>query len=124
MHEDFHEELRIIGTRIAAFRKMRNMTQTELADKLNINKNYLSHIENASAGKTVSLPMLIRISRALDVELALLTDVDDLHKFDFKNYLNDMRQTFEEMKKLNADLDKMLEQLEQADNISSDSDDY
>ena len=122
MHEDFHEELRIIGTRIAAFRKMRNMTQTELADKLNINKNYLSHIENASAGKTVSLPMLIRISRALDVELALLTDIDDLHKFDFKNYLSDMRQTFEEMKKLNNDLDKMLEQLEQGDNFSSDED--
>lgn len=122
MHEDFHEELRIIGARIAAFRKMRNMTQTELADKLNINKNYLSHIENASAGKTVSLPMLIRISRALDVELALLTDIDDLHKFDFKNYLNDMRQTFEEMKKLNNDLDKMLEQLEQGDNFSSDED--
>ena len=122
MHEDFHEELRIIGTRIAAFRKMRNMTQTELADKLNINKNYLSHIENASAGKTVSLPMLIRISRALEVELALLTDIDDLHKFDFKNYLSDMRQTFEEMKKLNNDLDKMLEQLEQGDKFSSDED--
>ena len=122
MHEDFHEELRIIGTRIAAFRKMRNMTQTELADRLNINKNYLSHIENASAGKTVSLPMLIRISRALNVELALLTDVDDLHKVDFKNYLSDMRQTFEEMKKLNDDLDKMLEQLEQGDKFSSDED--
>ena len=122
MNEDFHEELRIIGMRIAAFRKMRNMTQTALADRLNINKNYLSHIENASAGKTVSLPMLIRISRALNVELALLTDVDDLHKVDFKNYLSDMRQTFEEMKKLNDDLDKMLEQLEQGDKFSSDED--
>ena len=119
MNEDFHEELRIIGMRIAAFRKMRNMTQTALADKLNINKNYLSHIENASAGKTVSLPMLIRISRALDVELALLTDVDDIYKSDLKNFWSDMKETFEEIKKLNDDMDKMIEQFDKADKIFS-----
>lgn len=119
MKEDFREEMRCIGMRIAGFRKLRNLTQEELAYKLNINKTYLSQIENASANKTISLPMLIRISRALDVELALLTDVDGVYKSDLKNFWSDMKETFEEIKKLNDDMDKMLEQFERADKIFS-----
>ena len=122
MKEDFRAEMLCIGRRIAGFRNLRNMTQEELAYKLNINKSYLSQIENASAGKNVSLPMLIRISRALDVELALLTDIDDLHKSDLKNFWSDMKQTFDEIKKLNDDMDKMLEQFERADKIFSATD--
>ena len=119
MKEDFQAEMRCIGMRIAGFRKLRNMTQAELADKLNINKNYLSQIENASTNKSISLPMLIRISRALDVELALLTDIDGIHDSDLKNFWSDMKDTFEVMKKLNDDMDKMLEQFEKADKIFS-----
>ena len=119
MKEDFRAEMRCIGMRIAGFRKLRNMTQEELAAKLNINKSYLSHIENASANKTISLPMLIRISRALDVELALLTDIDGVYKSDLKNFWSDMKQTFEGIKQLNEDMDKMLEQFERADKIFS-----
>ena len=119
MKEDFREEMRCIGMKIAGFRRLRNMTQEELAYKLNINKSYLSQIENASANKIVSLPMLIRIARALDVELALLTDVDGVHKSDLKNFWSDMKQTFDEIKKLNDDMDKMLEQFERADKIFS-----
>ncbi|MBD3878803.1 MAG: helix-turn-helix transcriptional regulator [Quinella sp. 1Q5] len=119
MKEDFQAEMRCIGMRIAGFRKLRNMTQAELADKLNINKNYLSQVENASANKIISLPMLIRISRALDVELALLTDVDGIHDSDLKNFWRDMKESFEEIKKLNEDMDKMLEQFEKADKIFS-----
>lgn len=120
MKENFYEEMRCIGMRIAGFRKLRNMTQAELADKLNINKNYLSHIENASANKNISLPMPIRISGALDVEPALLTDIDGLYKSDLKNFWSDMKQTFEEIKKLNDDMDKMLELFEKTDKIFSD----
>ena len=119
MKEDFQAEMRCIGMRIAGFRKLRNMTQAELADKLNINKNYLSQIENASTNKTISLPMLIRISRALDVELALLTDIDGIHDSDLKNFWSDMKDTFEVIKKLNDDMDRMLEQFEKADKIFS-----
>ena len=119
MKEDFYEEMRCIGMRIAAFRKLKDMTQAELADKLNISKNYLSHIENASANKKVSLVMLIKIARALDVELALLTDIDGVYKLDFKNFLGDVKSTFEEIKKLNDDMDRMLEQFEKADKIFS-----
>lgn len=119
MKEDFREEMRCIGMKIAGFRRLRNMTQEELAYKLNMNKSYLSQIENGSANKTVSMPMLIRISRALDVELALLTDIDGIYKSDLKNFWSDMKETFEGIKKLNDDIDKMLEQFERADKIFS-----
>ena len=119
MKEDFREEMRCIGMRIAGFRRLRNLTQEELAYKLNINKTYLSQIENASANKNISLPMLIRISHALDVELALLTDIDGVYKSDLKNFWSDMKETFDEIKKLNDDMDKMLEQFERADKIFS-----
>ena len=119
MSEDFTAEMKCIGMRIAGFRRLRNMTQAELADKLNINKNYLSQIETGSRNKTISLPMLIRISRALDVELALLTDIDGIYKSDLKNFWSDMKDTFEGLKKLNDDMDKMLEQFEKADKIFS-----
>ena len=119
MNEDFSAEMKCIGMRIAGFRKLRNMTQAELADKLNINKNYLSQIETGSRNKTISLPMLIRISRALDVELALLTDIDGIYKSDLKSFWSDMKETFEGLKKLNDDMDKMLEQFEKADKIFS-----
>ncbi|MBQ6006268.1 MAG: helix-turn-helix transcriptional regulator [Selenomonadaceae bacterium] len=122
MREDFQAEMRFIGMRIAGFRKLRNMTQAELADKLNINKNYLSQIENASTNKSISLPMLIRISRVLDVELALLTDIDGIYKSDLKNFWSDMKESFEVIKQLNDDMDKMLEQFEKADKIFSGND--
>lgn len=113
--EDCRAELQCIGLRIAYFRRLNNLTQGELAERLHINKNYLSHIESGSANKTVSLPLLIKISRALDVELAILVDLDDMHNKNFREFVKDMRDTFEELKQLNSDLDKMLEQLNEED---------
>ena len=60
---DCTKELQCIGLRIAYFRRVRNLTQAELADKVGINKNYLSHIECGNTNKAISLPLLIHISR-------------------------------------------------------------
>ncbi len=114
-HEDCRAELQCIGLRIAYFRKLNNMTQADLAERLHINKNYLSHLESGSANKAVSLPLLIKISRALDVELSVLVDLGDMHKSNLGEVVKDMRNTFEELKQLNSDLDKMMEQLNDAD---------
>lgn len=114
-HEDCRAELQCIGLRIAYFRKLNNMTQADLAERLHINKNYLSHLESGSANKAVSLPLLIKISRALDVELSVLVDLGDMHKSNLGEVVKDMRNTFEELKQLNSELDKMMEQLNDAD---------
>ena len=53
------------------------------------------------------------------MELALLTDIDGLYKTDLKNFWSDMRETFDEIKRLNDDMDKMLEQFEKTDKLLS-----
>lgn len=113
--DDCRNELKCIGLRIAYFRKLKNITQAELAELLYINKNYLSHIESGSANKAVSLPLLIRISKALDVELSLLTDLSDLRKDGVGEFVRDMKQTFTEMKELNAELDALMRQMNDLD---------
>ena len=112
---DCREELKCIGLRIAYFRKLKKKTQAELSEEVHINKNYLSHIESGSANKAVSLPLLIRIAKALEVDLSVLTDMSDLNENSFGEFVKDMRQTFEEMKDLNAELDKMLIQMNDND---------
>lgn len=117
--DDCRSELKCIGLRIAYFRKLKNVTQAELAEQLFINKNYLSHIESGSANKAVSLPLLIRIAKALDVELSLLTDLSDLRqeKDGVSDFVRDMKQTFEEMKELNAELDGLMRQMNHLDDL-------
>ena len=107
---DFQAEVKYIGLRIAYFRKMRNLTQADLADKVHINKNYLSHIESGSANKVISLPLLIELSKALDVELSVLVDLNDLTKSKkaVREQFQEMKAMFNEMKQFNAELDKML----------------
>ena len=115
--DDCLKEIQYIGLRIAYFRKLRNMTQADLAEKVFINKNYLSHIESGSAHKVLSLPLLIRISKALDVELALLVDLSDLDnsKNEVCEQITELRTMFEEMKQFNSELNGMMAQLNNTD---------
>ena len=113
--DDYRNELKCIGLRIAYFRKLKNITQAELAERLSINKNYLSHIESGSANKAVSLPLLIRISKALGVDLSLLTDLSDLSKNGMVEFMQDMKRTFTEMQELNSELDSLMRQLNNLD---------
>lgn len=112
--QDCLDEIKYIGLKIAFFRKMRNMTQAELADKVFINKKYLSHIESGSSDKVISLPLLINISKALDVELPLFVDFNDLNKTknEVVQELNAMKEIFKEMKDLNKELDEMINETE------------
>ena len=113
---DCMEELQCIGLRIAYFRRVRNMTQAELAARLSINKNYLSHIECGNANKAISLPLLIRISKALNVKLSVLVDLDDWANDEEKSSeavaIQEMRQMFDEMCQLNDELDRAMEKLD------------
>ena len=114
---DCQSEVKYIGLRIAYFRKMRNFTQAELADKVHINKNYLSHIESGSANKVISLPLLIDLSKALDIELSVLVDLNDLteSKKAVREQFQEMKAMFNEMKQFNAELDKLLADMDKAE---------
>ena len=54
-------------TRLSAIRKARGYTQEELARKLNINANTLSHLENGT--KKPSRKLLIKLADTLDVSV-------------------------------------------------------
>ena len=53
--------------------------------------------------------------------MSLLTDLSDMNKNNVGEFVKDMRQTFEEMKQLNSELDKMLEQMNNLDEYDAES---
>lgn len=124
---DCQEKIQKIGLRISYFRRVRNITQAGLAERVNINKNYLSQIECGSANKAISLPLLIRIARALDVKLSVLVDLDDWTSDAEKNSeavtIQELRQMFNEMCQLNEELDRAMERVDKVDSVDFADDD-
>tara|TARA_A100001037_G_C14965797_1_gene551459 strand:- start:61 stop:372 length:312 start_codon:yes stop_codon:yes gene_type:complete len=57
-----------IGTQIRRLRRRRKMTQGELSERSEISTSYLSKIERGL--RTPTVPILTRISRAMDVDLS------------------------------------------------------
>lgn len=64
-----------IGFRIGYFRKLRGMSQQELADKAGISHNSVSHIESTTV-TGISLITMYRLAVALDVDPKQLLDFD------------------------------------------------
>ena len=74
MREDYRERFRILGLRIAYYRKMRGMTQEQLAEAIGRSVSFVSQIEanNAADVKGVSLETLFLISEKLEVPVSRL----------------------------------------------------
>lgn len=70
---DFSAQYRLIGARIAYFRKLKRYTQEELAFRASISTSYLSRIERGIYNsKGVPISTLMQISKALDIDIKLL----------------------------------------------------
>ncbi len=54
-----------IGNRIKICRKQKNLTQEDLAEKLDVSSHYIYEIERGT--KTMSLSILIKLSEALGI---------------------------------------------------------
>lgn len=54
-----------IGQRIRKHRKMNNLSQEELSEKIGISPTHMSHIE--TGGTKLSLPVLVEIAKVLNV---------------------------------------------------------
>ena len=61
--------LRQIGGKVAYYRKMRNLTQAELAKRLGVNKGYISRIERGLTVPTVATLYKIAAAMGMTVEL-------------------------------------------------------
>ena len=70
MKDKFYVQYRDLGLSACYFRKVRGLTQEQLAEKMDVNFETISRIENANTG--ISSDMLFELSAALNVSLAEL----------------------------------------------------
>lgn len=68
----FAMRYKMIGVKIAYYRKMRGYTQGQLAGKIGISTTYLGQIERGNNGKSYSLETLLSIAVGLDIDVNLL----------------------------------------------------
>lgn len=57
----------LLGLNIAYNRKLKGMTQENLAEKIGISRAHLSHIESCAGRSVASLDTIFKIADALDV---------------------------------------------------------
>lgn len=74
MREEFRENFRVLGLRIAYYRKRRGMTQEQFAEAIGRSVSFVSQIEanNAAEVKGISLETLFIMSRVLQIPVARL----------------------------------------------------
>lgn len=64
------KELIVIGRNIAQIRKERGLTQEAVCGEAEIERTYLSRLENGS--ENVSIKTLLKIAKALDVKISVI----------------------------------------------------
>lgn len=67
MKSIYCEQYRQIGLKIAYYRKLRGLTQEELAEQVGLTPAYIGHLEAPNISKALSLDTLFDIAVALDV---------------------------------------------------------
>lgn len=77
MTNDFQENFRMIGLKIAYYRKLKGMTQEMLSEKLGYaNVSYIGNIEAPGVYRTISLTTLFKIAQALEIPAYKLLQFD------------------------------------------------
>ncbi len=67
MERIYQNRFRQVGLKIAYYRKLRGMTQEQLAEATNMSTVFISHVEAPGIDKTVSLGTLFAIADVLDI---------------------------------------------------------
>lgn len=70
------QEYKMIGLNIAYHRKLKGLTQLQLAELVNISRTHMSNIEAPNVPTSISLETLLDIADALDIPAANLLDFD------------------------------------------------
>jgi transcriptional regulator with XRE-family HTH domain len=78
--------MRGLADDLVTWRKLRGLTQAQLADRAGVSRDTLSRLENGTGG--VSLETLVRILRALGL-LDILADAFDPHRRDIGRMRSD-----------------------------------
>ena len=74
MRENYRERFRILGLKIAYYRKLRGMTQEQFAEAIGRSVSFVSQIEanNSSVVKGISLETLFVVSDKLEIPVSKL----------------------------------------------------
>jgi transcriptional regulator with XRE-family HTH domain len=64
-----------LGLNIAYYRKLKGLTQTQLAEIIEISRTHMSNIEAPNVKKSVSLDVLFDLAEALGVEPGKLLEI-------------------------------------------------
>ena len=74
MRENYRERFRVLGLRIAYYRKLRGMTQEQFAEAIGRSVSFVSQIEanNSAVVKGISLETLFMVSDKLEVPMSKL----------------------------------------------------
>lgn len=67
MNTKYESEYRQLGLKIAYYRKLRGITQEQLAEKIDKSAAFIGHVEAPNVDKAISLDTLFDISEALDI---------------------------------------------------------
>ncbi|MFI3215107.1 MAG: helix-turn-helix transcriptional regulator [Eubacteriales bacterium] len=68
------QEYKMIGLTIAYYRKLKGISQLQLAELAGISRTHISNIEAPNMPTSISLETLLDIADALDVPLSSLVD--------------------------------------------------
>lgn len=74
MEKKHQKEFRMLGLTIAYYRKLRGMTQIDLAEQADVSRTHISNIEAPNGTTSVSLDTLFDIADVLEVPIKDLFD--------------------------------------------------
>ena len=69
-----------IGNKVAYYRKLRNLTQDQLADRVSISVSSISKLERGKYNNNIPLSMTIMIAEGLRIDVSLLVTFDEREK--------------------------------------------
>lgn len=76
MQTEFPEKYRILGLKIAYYRKKAGYTQEVFAEKINKSVNFLAQVEGTGTTRGVSLETLFKMASVLEIPASKLLEDD------------------------------------------------
>lgn len=77
MQTEFPEKYRILGLKIAYYRKKAGYTQEVFAEKINKSVNFLAQVEGTGTTRGVSLETLFKMASVLQIPASKLLEDDN-----------------------------------------------
>ena len=77
MKAEYRTDYIKLGLKIAYYRKLKGMTQEQLAERIDKNAAFIGHVEAPNISKTISLDTLFDIAKVLEVPAHKFLDFND-----------------------------------------------